>query len=197
MVGRALVSNDKTIPLKLMNISPESQTLVEGTVIAKISPVDDIQSAVSTLIEQQSHESTHVQVSSVVPDHLINLYETYITDLSASQIQKVQKPLNRYAGIFSKHDADYGRTSLIKHQIEIENVKLFKEPPRRVPYHLQENNDKIIKDMLAENVIEASSSPWAACVVLVKKKDGSTCFCVDYRKLNRVTVKDAYPLPRI
>jgi hypothetical protein len=58
-----------------------------------------------------------VQVSSVVPDHLINLYETCITDLSASQIQKVQKLLNRYAGIFSKHDADYDRTSLIKHQI--------------------------------------------------------------------------------
>ena len=140
--------------------------MYEGTVFAKVSPVDDIPCAESTLIEQQSHESTHVQVSSVVPDHLINLYETYITDLSASQIQKVQKLLNRYAGIFSKHDADYDRTSLIKHQIEIENVKLFKESPRRVPYHLQENNDKAIEDMLAKNVIEASSSPWAACVVV-------------------------------
>ena len=197
LVGRALVSNDKTIPLRLMNISAESQTLYGGTVIAKVSPVDDIPSAESTLIEQQSQESSHVQVSSDVPDHLINLYETCITDLSASQIQKVQKLLNRYADIFSKHDADYGRTSLIKHQIEIENAKPFKEPPRRVPYHLQEDNDKAIEDMLAKNVIEPSSSPWAAGVVLVKKKDGSTRFCVDYRKLNRVTVKDAYPLPRI
>jgi hypothetical protein len=81
-VGRALDNNDKTIPLGLIDISPESQTLYEGTVIAKVSPVDDILSAKSTLIESQSHESTHVQVSSVVPDYLINLNETYIKTLS-------------------------------------------------------------------------------------------------------------------
>ena len=52
-----------------------------------------------------------------------------------------------------------------------------------------------VKEILLGGQIEPSDSPWASLVVLVTKKDGSTCFCVDYRRLNSLTVKDAYLLP--
>ena len=62
---------------------------------------------------------------------------------------------------------------------------------------MREEVDKHIDEMLQKKVIEPADGPWSSGIVLVKKKDGSTRFCVDYRRLNDLTTKDAYPLPRI
>ena len=56
---------------------------------------------------------------------------------------------------------------------------------------------QLVQEMLEQGIVKHSSSPWASPVVLVAKKDGSTRFCVDYRKLNAVTKLDVHPLPRI
>ncbi len=74
-------------------------------------------------------------------------------------------------------------------------------PINAVPYRMSPTEKKRVADeietMLKNDVIRPSRSPWAAPVVLVTKKDGSIRFCVDYRKINAVTKKDVYPLPRI
>ena len=61
----------------------------------------------------------------------------------------------------------------------------------------QELADKEVEKMLEKGFIKPTDSPWASPIVLVTKKDGSTRFCIDYRRLNDVTRKDAYPLPNI
>ena len=68
---------------------------------------------------------------------------------------------------------------------------------RRVPPARREEVKKLLKDMLAQDVNQPTNSPWASPVALVRKKDGSTRFCVDYRKVNSITRKDAYHLPCI
>ena len=83
------------------------------------------------------------------------------------------------------------------HKINTGSAKPIKQPPRRQPLGKRDIEKEEIQKMLKKGVIEPSSSSWASPVVLVTKKDGSTRFCVDYRKLNDCTVKDAYPIPRV
>ena len=123
-------------------------------------------------------------------------------DLSQSSVTETQKKkmddlIKRYKFVFAVDDNDLGRTKVIEHSIPLENNRPLKQRPYRIPYALRDECDRQIKFMLENEVIRPSSSPWMSPVVLVKKKDSSIRFCVDFRKLNEVTRKDTYPLPRI
>ena len=109
------------------------------------------------------------------------------------QHRRVAKLLIEYLDVFSAGDHDLGRTGLTRHRIDTSSAASNWERSRRMAPSQQAEVDKQIKDMLSRGVIEPSSSP----IVLVTKKDGSKRFCVDYRKLNHVTVKDSYPIARI
>ena len=90
-----------------------------------------------------------------------------------------------------------GRTHLVYHKIDTGDAVPIRQSARRLPYFQREEVRKTIEDMLKRGIIEPSSSAWSSPVVLVKKKDGSTRFCIDFRKVNAVTTRDAQPLPRI
>ena len=99
--------------------------------------------------------------------------------------------------MFSRGDDDIGHTNVIKHSIDTGGARPVKQRPRRHPVCNQQEINRQVNDLQERGLIEASDSPWAANVVLVRKKDGSQRLCIDYRGLNAVTVKDAYPVPRI
>lgn len=105
--------------------------------------------------------------------------------------------LIKHSQLFAQTDYDLGHTTLVSHKINTGDSRPIKQPLRRIPVNTKDQIDETLEGMIEKGVIEPSTSPWASGVVLVKKKDGSTRFCVDYRRLNDVTVKDAYPLPRI
>ena len=102
-----------------------------------------------------------------------------------------------FEDIFAGPDDSLGRTSLLKHTIDTGTAPPIRQPVRRISPSKRQEVSQLLESMLKKDVIQQSSSPWASLIVLVQKKDGSTRFCMDYRKLNSVTRKDAYPLPRI
>ena len=120
-----------------------------------------------------------------VPEHLSPLQQQQLNDL-----------FREFSDVFSQGEDDLGSTPLLEHTIETHG------PPLRQPYWRQNpavRREEMaqVQQMLASDVIGPSNSPWASPVVMVRKKDGSLRFCVDFRQLNTATIKDAHPLPRI
>ena len=88
-------------------------------------------------------------------------------------------------------------TDLVQMEINTLDAAPRRQPVRRMPYSVRQEVAKQLQDMQAAGVITQSCSPWASPVLLVRKKDGSHQFCIDYRQLNVLTKPDRYPLPRI
>ena len=116
--------------------------------------------------------------------------------LSPTQQQQLKELFREFSDIVSQWEDDLGCTPLLQRAIETEG------PPLRRPYRHQNpavRREEMaqVQQMLSNGVIRPSNSPWASPVVMVKKKDGSLRFCVDFRQLNEATVKDAHPIPHI
>ena len=190
------------VPMSLINTSGETQLVRKGTTLAMMHPAVDVedQDEVIRLNRPEGEKSKNAWTSSQgqeLPDHLKPLLEGLAKDVTLEQKQRLIDLIARYKDVFSQGPMDAGRTDLVKHEIDTGERRPIRQPARRLPITKQAVEEKEVLDMLERGVIEPSSSPWASPVVLVTKKDGSARFCIDYRKLNEVTRKDAYPLPRI
>ncbi len=92
---------------------------------------------------------------------------------------------------------EYGETELLEHPIATADAAPIKCRNQPLNPALEQQLEKQLKDWLDRGVIEPSSSPWSFPLVAAPKKNGKIRWCVDYRKLNAVTIKDTYPLPLI
>ena len=117
--------------------------------------------------------------------------------LTPSQQQDLLHFLTEHHNVFALEEHERGETNLVKMEIDTGDAHPRRCAPRRVPFALREEMARQIDNMQTAKVIQPSASPWASPVVMVRKKDGSHRFCIDYRQLNSVTKADTYPLPRI
>ena len=122
---------------------------------------------------------------------------TGISKWDPADQEEVRELFKEYGKIFALDDLDLGHTSIVKHEIKLNDYTPFKERYRIIPPHQYDEVKKHLKEMLEIGAIRKSNSPWASAVVLVQNKNRSLRFCIDLHKLNSHTIKDAYSLPRI
>ena len=192
VVAKTLVRSQEIVPIRIANLSGVAQTIYPGTIVGELSPIEEVMSP------KGSHEDCKVtEESDDMPRHIKELFDRCSRNLNPVNRDKARTMLLKYAHVFSTSDEDVGRAGTVKHKIDTGTNVPIKQAPRRLPVHMQQEVDTHVAEMLRRGVIEPSNSPWSSPIVLVKKKDGSTRFCVDYRRLNSITTKDAYPLPKI
>ena len=126
----------------------------------------------------------------------VNKKENFKTgELTEEQKNQFEGLMERNMDIFE--NGSLGRTVVTKHKIDSGTTKPIKQSAYRIGPKEKQIIKEEVEKMLKEGVIRKSKSPWTSPVVLVKKKDGSIRFCVDYGKVNGVSKKDNHPLPRI
>ena len=105
--------------------------------------------------------------------------------------------LLEFHSVFSLEPNEMGCTDTTEHVIEVANSEPFRKRFRRIAPPMVDEVWQHIQEMLDGGAICPLQSPWGNAIVLVRKKDGSLRFCIDFRKLNERTKKDTYPLPRM
>ena len=188
VLGRVLVrAEEEVIPVRILNPGDQKLVLKEGTTVGMMTPVS----------LEDNNNTPQDKAMKELPDYLMDLYQNSIRNVHPRFHADIRQCLADYQDVFSKDSNDIGSTDMVQHSINTGDAPPIKERLRRQPVCNQEEITRQVKDLEERGVIEPSDSPWAANVVLVKKKDGSKRLCIDYRGLNAVTIKDAYPIPRI
>lgn len=200
--GSVATYMDTRVPVRLCNFSSDKASLPSGVcvgILVEIFPDDSPMVPVLESGQQKSvpeGEGNDVATPMVgrvtrnavdLPEHLQALYTSSSEILSGEQQGTLIELLLKYQSLFAASDTDLGHLSAVTHKIDTGTARPVRQPVRRTPLGFQGEDKKHLKEMLEAGVV----------VILVRKKDGGVRWCVDYRRLNSLTLRDAYPLPKI
>jgi len=115
--------------------------------------------------------------------------------MTNKQQKRVKALLFRHRSIISTREHDIGRTNLVEHRIDTSEHRPIRLAFRHHSFRHLDWIDSEVNEMIHHGIAEPAALPWAFNIVLLKKKDESLRFCVDYRRLNAVAKQDTYPLP--
>lgn len=196
----AIIKNGK-VPIRIKNVNPFPIVVPQRRPLASVYQVfpSDVHGEKELVLHTDQPGMVEVDVQNVqlLPEAEHPVFSLKGEGLTANEQQQMDQLLRKWSKVFAAHEEDYGRTDAVQHHIPTGVAPPSRERYRPVPPSIFPELRRLLQSMLESGVVSESSSPWAAPIVLVKKKDGTWRFCVDYRKLNGLTHKDAFPLPRI
>lgn len=186
--ARMLIDGQKEETLiRLINTNAKSVKINDQEMVGVLCAVDLIEETKTVEIKAKSVESDSIDV-------LLASVDPEVPSEARTQLREM---LQDFPDVFSQHKTDLGRCEVAQHRIDTGNARPVRQPLRSQPRVYREFIDETVEQMVKDELIEPAQSEWASNIVLVKKKDGTLRFCLDYRSLNAVTRGDAYPLPKI
>ena len=193
-----LATGSNRVAVVLRNTTRDWIEIGKGTPVARMVATDQVPRVIDTISTEPKEQPTLTEAERQV----LLLDKLDLSGLEAwpkEQAEEARSLLWEYHNIFSLEKHDMGHTNATKHKIVLKDLDTppFKEHFRRIPPPQLDEVREHLKLMLDAGVVQLSNSPWCNTVVLVRKKDGSLHFCIDFRRLNTLTVKDSHPLPHI
>jgi len=186
-----------------MNVSSQPRTITAGTVVSNVEPLSAVNVDPVCRRATRYDGTTSVKQPDGQPlrDGISQFIQLLVDGVHVatpvSAVAGLRELLLRNQDVFSVSETDIGVMNVVAHHIDTGQAKPVRQQLRKfLPAHVEAISAHV-DSMLKQNVIEPATSPWASNVVLVRKKDGSFRCCIDYRQLNSVTTKDAYPFPCI
>ena len=198
-VYATLADGSNRITVVLRNNTRDWLEIKKGVPIACMVAANEVPKVTNLFAAEQTKEQSTLTETERQDLLLEKLDLLGLEAWPPEQAEQARNLLKEYHDIFSLEKRDMGHTNTTKHKIVLKDPDTlpFKEQFCSIlPPQLDEVREHL-KLMLDARVIWPSNSPWCNAVVLVRKKDGSLHFCIDFRKLNSLTVKDSHPLPHI
>lgn len=191
LVGRSVsyLSKSNSYYIKIANFTSNTITLPKNCKVATMSPIYSTPKGSVNKIEEHfndDNEPFEVWGGNFNLDHL-----------KGKDKQVMQNLLENYKHLFANTVRELEGCDTVLHNINLKDSIPVRQRPYRVPYHLREELDKQINELLESDIIQESDSPYAAPVLFVKKSDGTYRLVCDFRKLNEKTIDDSFPIPNI
>ena len=199
MVYTSLADGSNRVTVVLRNNTWDWLEVKKGVPITRMVATNEVPKVTNLFSTEQTKEQSTLTEAERQDLLLEKLDLLGLEAWPKDQAGKARSLLKEYHDIFSLEKRNMGHTNATKHKIVLKDpdTPLFKERFRRIPPPQLDEVREHLKLMLDTWVIRPSNSPWCNAVVLVRKKHGLLSFCIDFRKLNSLTVKDSHPLPHI